>query len=83
VRVMGPSKGCVELDTTRGRAKVGRDGSFDLNPADVKRLVAAGGFVPSMQGVASKSDGYRCTGCGFGTWFKRCSRCGGHCERES
>lgn len=75
--------GCKEVDGSGGRAHLQRDGTFHLSDVDAKRFVTAGGFyVPDMNTAVSRAEGYRCT-CGFGSWFKTCSRCGGTCEREA
>jgi lipopolysaccharide biosynthesis regulator YciM len=55
---------------------------FEMHPADAAAAVKAGGAVASMAGVTRRSVGYRCGGCGFGSYTVTCSRCGGECTRE-
>lgn len=55
---------------------------FDMDPADARLLVKAGGVLASESGTTRRAIGYRCGGCGFGSFLTRCSRCGGECERE-
>jgi hypothetical protein len=55
---------------------------FDMTSADAAAAVKAGGAYASVTGTTRRSLGYRCGGCGFGTYTVRCSRCGGACERE-
>jgi len=53
------------------------------DPMHVKALRSEGAFPVSVAGGARKGIGYRCPGCGWGSYFTMCSRCGGECERES
>lgn len=83
MRVIASDKASREVDGLTGRQYTQkRDGSFDMHPRDAKAYVAWGGFIPSMTGVTRKALGYRCEGCGFGTFVKTCSRCGGNAVRE-
>jgi len=50
------------------------------NPQHVKALRELGAFPVSLSGHTTAS-GYRCS-CGFGSYFARCSRCGGTCTKE-
>jgi hypothetical protein len=59
-----------------------RKGSADVSDFDAKAIVREGGFIPSMTGTTRAGIGYRCTSCGFGCWFRKCSRCGGKAVRE-
>jgi hypothetical protein len=52
------------------------------NPIHIKALKSEGAFAASLSGRTRRSLGYRCT-CGFGSFVKTCSRCGGECEKES
>lgn len=46
------------------------------NPMDAKALKASGFVEASLSGVTSTDVGYTCVGCGFGSFFRKCSRCG-------
>jgi len=59
-----------------------RGGVFDMHPADAAMAVKAGGAIASEAGTTSRSVGWRCPSCGFGSFVKTCSRCGSECERE-
>jgi hypothetical protein len=83
MRVCGPDH-CLEVSTPNGLARRNRRGTFELNRRDARALVAEGGFIPADMGVATSPDqGFRCVECGFGSWFKSCSKCGGECFRET
>lgn len=66
-----------------GREYRARDGFFQM-PDTHARIHLKSANMPNWQlpGVPSRQDGYRCPGCGFGSFFVRCSRCGGTCHRE-
>lgn len=54
---------------------------FDMTPGDAAAVVKLGGAVASMSGTARRRLGWRCA-CGFGSFVRQCSRCGGECTRE-
>lgn len=59
----------------------GKDGTVTVdNPRHIRALREMGAFSANLGGRTS--GGYRCSDCGFGAFFKSCSRCGGTCERE-
>lgn len=85
--------GCRQIDSplsgTRyyargGRAFQGdvRGGVFEMSEADAKLAVKAGGAIASLAGTVRRSAGWRCPACGFGSFLKKCGRCGAECERE-
>src|SRR5207302_7756453 len=82
MKVAAPDKGCLEVDGVTGRRYRARDGIYNMTVRDGRALVAAGGFAPSLAGHTHSTIGYRCTACEFGSYFRICSQCGGHCERE-
>lgn len=55
---------------------------FDMTPGDAAAVVKLGGVLASLSGTTRRRTGYRCGGCGFGSFLRRCSRCGGECARE-
>ena len=83
MRVCAPDGAVREVDGVTGRRYKTGDGVYDMRPTDAKALVAVGGFLPSLTGHAARRNGYRCHDCGFGSFFRRCSRCGGDCTRET
>ncbi len=60
-----------------------RNGFFDMPPEHARvHLKAANMPWPNLTGTSRRSLGYRCGGCGFGSFLRTCSRCGTTCERE-
>lgn len=82
VKVCAPDTWVREVDGVSGRRYRSRDGAYEMSPADAKALVSIGGFLPSLGAAFARATGFRCTGCGFGSFFRRCSRCGGDCHKE-
>jgi hypothetical protein len=83
------AEGCREMDIrgTRHYARGGQKGYeqgglFKMPDASAKLAVKAGGAIASLAGAARRGVGFRCPSCGFGSWTKRCGRCGAECERE-
>lgn len=50
---------------------------------DERALRDHGAVTASPGGTGPVRGGYRCAGCGFGSWFVHCGRCGGTCTREA
>lgn len=80
---MIPPKGMtsVSIDTPNGKKSkfVGKDGLLNINdPKLVRKLKQEGLGVASASGVIQnmRAVGYTCSKCGFGSFFKLCSRCG-------
>lgn len=82
MKVATPARECVEIDGPSGKRYDFRKGVVDVSPRDAKAIVAFGGFIPSMAGTTRAGVGFRCENCGFGSYFKTCSRCGGQGARE-
>jgi hypothetical protein len=85
------AEGCREVDSpvtgqryyARGGAKgYMQGGSFDMDPSDARLAVRMGGALASEAGTTRRSLGFRCVTCGFGSFLRTCSRCGGRCDRE-
>lgn len=67
-----------------GREYRARNGYFELPDAAAKiHREAANLPAPATALPVGRRGGFRCTACGFGTFFTTCSRCGGACEREA
>jgi len=78
-KIIGP-KGMRELSvqTKNGERvlKAGKDGMFNVSdPKLIKKLKAEGLGEASAGGVAN-AKGFPCKSCGFGSFFKKCSKCG-------
>ena len=69
----------VDIKTQSGtqRVKAERDGRYSTdNPAVVSALKQAGFSEAGFSTYGGVNQGYTCTQCGFGSWFRKCSRCG-------
>lgn len=80
-----PPQGLREIgvDTKHGKKvlRTGKDGLFHVNDPKLERKLKAEGLgLASASGVIM-GDGFPCSECGFGSWFKKCSRCGHENER--
>lgn len=68
-----------------GRRYTARDGFFEMPEADAAIHRKSANLPKSWQafrGAFRRRNGYRCTRCGFGSFFTTCSRCGSPCVRE-
>lgn len=73
----------VAVKTERGTKvyRAGRDGLINVdNPKHARQMKEEGLGLASTSG-AMVGEGFPCTACGFGSWFKKCSRCGHENER--
>jgi hypothetical protein len=67
-----------------GREYRARDGYFRMTEADAAAHRRSGNLPASAAAEpVGRRGGYRCDGCGFGSFFVTCSRCGASCSRES
>ena len=65
------------------RRYTARDGGIvTVSDRDARVLKQEGYTEASAGGITARTVGRRCTGCGFGSFFATCSRCGGPCEKE-
>jgi hypothetical protein len=78
------SDAVAQVDGLSGRRYGGNTSGrvFDMSPADAKAVVKLGGAMASLSGTTRRRIGWRCPNCQFGSFLKRCSRCGGECTRE-
>lgn len=66
-----------------GRRYTADRGFFDMPDRDARIHLRSGNLpLPNMTGVTARHLGFRCGGCGFGSFFATCSRCGGSCLKE-
>ncbi|MFI1535575.1 hypothetical protein [Streptomyces anandii] len=75
IDIQGAQTGTVTAYTA------GRDGTVTVDNPQHERALRAYGAFPANLGGAPRG-GRRCTGCGFGSYFTICSRCGGTCAKE-
>lgn len=78
-KLIGP-KGMRELSVTTKTGqrvlRAGKDGMFNVtDPKLIKKLKSEGLGEASASGVTTAA-GYPCKVCGFGSFFKKCSKCG-------
>ncbi|MFJ8606367.1 hypothetical protein ACIRH0_04135 [Streptomyces sp. NPDC093675] len=59
----------------------GRDGTVTVDNPQHERALREYGAFPTNLGGRTRG-GYRCA-CGFGSYFRTCSRCGETCERDA
>lgn len=82
VRISAEDRNQVETDIN-GTRYYQHDGYFHMKPADAAlHRESANLPTPSAAGPVGRRAGYRCTECGFGSFFTTCGRCKGVCERE-
>ena len=81
-RMIGP-QGMRSLSVTGadGRKKVlnaSADGTFNVNnPKLIKKLKEEGlGVAGTASATTSFKGGFNCKKCGFGSFFKKCGKCG-------
>lgn len=57
--------------------RAGKDGMFNVSdPKLLKKLKAEGLGEASASGAMAHVSGFTCKKCGFGSFFKQCSKCG-------
>jgi hypothetical protein len=72
----------VDVGTKNGqkvKLNPNKQGVFEVNnPKLASQLKKEGFFEASLMGPTTNNEnvGYNCTQCGFGSWFRKCSRCG-------
>jgi len=71
----------VSIRTEKGEKvyKAGRDGLINVdNAKHAKQMKLEGLGVASTAGALAnfKAVGYTCKSCGFGSFFKKCGKCG-------
>lgn len=87
MRVPAEDRRQVQTDIN-GRRYTARNGFFDMPDSDARIHLKSAGMPGSWNAAHGATGhtgvGYRCTDCGFGSFFRRCSRCGTDtCLRET
>lgn len=82
-RLVASDKGArgVDIKTERGvyRYNPDKKGIINVeNPKHAAQMKSEGFFEASLMGPATNGSalGFTCSECGFGSWFRKCSRCG-------
>ena len=82
VKVSAEDRKQVQADVN-GTRYTQRDGYFHMAPQDAAYHLKVGNLpTPSAVLPVGRRRGFRCTACGFGSFFVTCSRCESACERE-
>jgi hypothetical protein len=76
VKVVSPDKNVIEIDGVLGQRYRAKDGIYDMPLYDAQAAMKIGATQPSLSGITRPGLGYRCGSCGFGSYFRKCSRCG-------
>ena len=77
-KYVAPDKGVKETVIGGAKYNPDRGGLYNVeNPRHAKAMKAEGFFEASLMGATTDRQlGYTCAECGFGSWFRKCSRCG-------
>lgn len=77
-KFVAPDKGVKETVIGGTTYNPTRGGIYNVeNPRHAKAMKAEGFFEASLMGATTDRQlGYTCAECGFGSWFRKCSRCG-------
>jgi hypothetical protein len=77
-KIIPPDRGVKETVIGGKSYYQSRQGSFEVtNSAHVRAMKAEGFFEASLMGATTQPNmGFTCVECGFGSWFRKCSRCG-------
>jgi hypothetical protein len=83
------AEGCREIDyggrrhyALGGQKGYMKGGLFEMSDAAARQAVRLGGAVAPAIDATRRGIGWRCPGCGFGSFVRRCSKCGTECVRE-
>jgi hypothetical protein len=83
LKVVPQAANCREIEVGGRIYKRRHGGLFDLPEKAAKYVIKyEGGQEAALSGTTRSREGYRCQSCGFGTFFRTCSRCGGIAVRE-
>lgn len=77
-KIIPPDRGVKETVVGGKSYYQNRQGSIEVtNPKHIKAMKAEGFFEASLMGATTdQALGYTCSECGFGSWFRKCGRCG-------
>ncbi len=76
-KYVAPDRGVKETVIGGKSYFANRGGLYNVeNKAHQKAMEAEGFFQASLMGGTSSTIGFTCIECGFGSFFRKCSRCG-------
>lgn len=80
-RICVPQSGCAGINVGGVRYLADKGGVMTVdNPAHAALMRKGAECFPAAHTPVG-ADGFVCADCGFTTFFKRCGRCGGTCNR--
>ena len=83
-RMVAPDRRVAETTIGNRSYKPNRSGVYTVSDRDAKAMKAEGFFEASLMGATTNTNlGYTCNECGFGSWFKKCGRCGHESSSET
>jgi hypothetical protein len=78
-RWVAPDRGVRETEVNGRVYRPDRGGIYNVDSPSAERAMKAEGFFEASLNPHSAGDaqrGFTCVECGFGSWFRKCSRCG-------
>jgi hypothetical protein len=76
-KMIAPDRRVAETVVGNRSYTPSRAGVYTVSDSDAKAMKAEGFFEASLMGTTTDANlGYTCNECGFGSWFKKCGRCG-------
>lgn len=78
-RIVAPDRGVKQTEVGNKTYTVNQQGIYEVNNSSHLAAMKSEGFFEASLNPFSKGDGERgftCVECGFGSWFRKCSRCG-------
>jgi DNA-directed RNA polymerase subunit RPC12/RpoP len=76
-KLVAPDKGVKATDVGGRSYSPNRGGIYEVNNKSHASAMKREGFTEaSLMGPTKENLGFTCSECGFGSWFRKCSRCG-------
>lgn len=77
-KYVAPDRGVRETQIGSATYRPNKGGLYEVTNSRHAKAMKAEGFIEAslMGATTNKELGYTCVQCGFGSWFKKCSRCG-------
>ena len=77
-RMVAPDRGVKETVIGGSKYNPDKGGIYNVDSPSAERAMKAEGFFEaSLMGPTTDTNmGFTCVECGFGSWFRKCGRCG-------
>jgi hypothetical protein len=76
-KMIAPDKGVRQTEIGGTRYDVNKQGVYEVDNNQHVQAMKREGFIEgSLMGATIGKKGFNCKNCGFGSWFRKCSRCG-------